>query len=652
MTFLGLERPVEYGRQQIFDPTTANMVLNAQQNYINEVKNEYLRGLADLKEFNKEYGDFVTPILADQDWYNKNVTGKVRDFINNAYEQGIDLLRSPEGRLALSQLQNSINVGNIAKLRSSRDAANKYLEARGALEAAGKYNADLEERFLGYNLNNWDTLGGSGIWSRTSPTEMKTLKELTENWYNSRTARDLTKADLEAAGIPYDPRYQYSGYLDSDILNVARGNTPGWNDSVYSQYYRDLAKRQLNAVGVDNPTQAQVESVLQRNIADANQEWLINPVKRADEFATMRQQFNNQMALQKDAQAFQERMQDKAAQDKINQIVAKAAAGGGSGKSNPNSSNYSLTESVHHDLLFQGLRNSNIPIMRLTKDDKGNVVPKKNSKGEYEYVNPDNASWDELEYAANHKNHYLFAQQKFFAENSKKYTPEQTERRMMDTFGGRITAHQFASMLERNRDKDGGIYISLAEAKRLRGTKGITSDGLGSTYGLKYTERLAEVYDKINKIINEGKIDGSTILNPQIKFNLTDVGNNAVQISEKYNKGQTEIYGKGTVTIVGKDTTGKPISHVVDTNVYLPTGVNSEKAAGNHKNVKSNLALSGANQSAYASMDAHYMKQMGSQKNANVGLFANSGIPMMIDTDNLDVEDLLEVLKNNPQILQ
>jgi hypothetical protein len=107
----------------------------------------------------------------------------------------------------------------------------------------------LEERFLGYDLANWDTIGGGKIWNRTSPTEMKTLKELTESWYNNRTARDLTEADLKAAGIPYDKRYQYSGYLDSDILNVARGNTPGWNDSVYSRYYRDLAERQVAASG-------------------------------------------------------------------------------------------------------------------------------------------------------------------------------------------------------------------------------------------------------------------------------------------------------------------------------------------------------------------------------------------------------------------
>lgn len=268
---------VQLPTRDLYDTQVMAMAINA-------AKDMYDRGEQRIKDFNTAYGDFVTPIQADQDWYNQNVTGKVRDTINNLYARGIDPLRSAEGRAIVAQLVNNIPVGQVAKLRSSAKNAEEYIKNRGALEAAGKYNADLEERFLGYNLANWDTINGGKIWDRVSPTEMKTLKELTESWYDNRTARDLTEEDLKAAGIPYDRRYQYSGYLDSDILNVARGNTPGWNDSVYSRYYRDLAERQVAASGMPY-TKQDVEARLQRNIADAQQEWLINPTKKADEFA-------------------------------------------------------------------------------------------------------------------------------------------------------------------------------------------------------------------------------------------------------------------------------------------------------------------------------------------------------------------------------
>ena len=64
-----------------------------------------------MKEFNKEYGNFVTPILADQEWYNKNVIDKVRGTIQRMYEAGIDPTRSVQGRAAISQLIKSISSG-------------------------------------------------------------------------------------------------------------------------------------------------------------------------------------------------------------------------------------------------------------------------------------------------------------------------------------------------------------------------------------------------------------------------------------------------------------------------------------------------------------------------------------------------------------
>lgn len=272
MVFLGLERPVEYGRQQIFDPTTAQMVLQAQDQYANALYRDYVRGLEDMKEFNKEYGNFITPILADQEWYNKNVIDKVRGTIQRMYEAGIDPTRSVQGRAAISQLINSIDVGSVNKLRSSRDAANEYIKNRGLLEAKGLYNADLEERYLGHDLSRWDTIGGGQIWDRTSPVEAKTLKELTESWYNNRTPEILTPEDVASLGLQYEKGYDYTGFADRHLLDIAAGETPGWTGSVYSDYFRDLAERKLAASGKPY-TKADVERQLQQDVATANREY-------------------------------------------------------------------------------------------------------------------------------------------------------------------------------------------------------------------------------------------------------------------------------------------------------------------------------------------------------------------------------------------
>ena len=280
MTFLGLERPVEWAAQQTFNPAAASMVLSAQQNYANAVYNAYQDAKQDMKDFAKEYGDFMSPIQKDMEWYDKNVTGRVRDVINNMYANGIDPLRSAEGRAAVAQLIYSMPTGDIAKVRQSAEAAKEYIKNRGILEAAGKWDSDFE-RFAnnGQMLEDWDTIGGDRVWNRTSPAELKTLKELTEPWYNQRTAHTLDKAGVESFGIQYDPRYDYAGFTNKDLLDIASGQTPGWNGSIYADYYRNIAKRQLQAAGVDNPTQNQIEAMLQRNVAIANKEYLINPTR-------------------------------------------------------------------------------------------------------------------------------------------------------------------------------------------------------------------------------------------------------------------------------------------------------------------------------------------------------------------------------------
>ena len=264
---------IQYPVKDLYDKGLMQMSIAA-------AKDIYEKGQKQIEDFYSKYGNFMSPIQKDMDWYNKNVTGRARDVINNLYASGIDPLRSAEGRAAVAQLVYSMPTGDIAKVRQSAEAAKEYIKNRGILEAAGKWDPDFE-RFAnnGQMLEDWDTIGGDRVWNRTSPAELKTLKELTEPWYNQRTAHTLDKAGVESFGIQYDPRYDYAGFTNKDLLDIASGQTPGWNGSIYADYYRNIAKRQLQAAGVDNPTQNQIEAMLQRNVAIANKEYLINPTR-------------------------------------------------------------------------------------------------------------------------------------------------------------------------------------------------------------------------------------------------------------------------------------------------------------------------------------------------------------------------------------
>ena len=51
MNTLGQEQPVVYSMDEIFNPTTMNMVLQAQQNYVNAMREDYMQGVKDMKDF-------------------------------------------------------------------------------------------------------------------------------------------------------------------------------------------------------------------------------------------------------------------------------------------------------------------------------------------------------------------------------------------------------------------------------------------------------------------------------------------------------------------------------------------------------------------------------------------------------------------------
>ena len=106
--------------------------------------------------------------------------------------------------------------------------------------------------------------------------------------------------------MDYDRRYNYTGFADRHLLDIAAGETPGWRGSLYADYYRDLAEQKVKSRGVPY-TQKDIEAQLQRDVATANREY--KSIKRdADDFAKIDTQFRNQMALQRQAQAAAERL--------------------------------------------------------------------------------------------------------------------------------------------------------------------------------------------------------------------------------------------------------------------------------------------------------------------------------------------------------
>lgn len=217
----------------LYDTQLMAMALNA-------AKDMYEKGEQQIKDFQKAYGDFLTPITADQNWWNQNVTGKVRDAINAMYARGGDPLRNAQDRAELSMLINNMPYGDMAKLRTSAENANEYLKERSKLEAAGLYNPTLE-KYAGPGLDTFSTIDSGNAWDRMSPVPYQNMSDFSKSYFDNIQPfqRSATKN-----GVPYS----ISEINMDDLHRIADAH---FNDLVQTPQGQLMYKQLLDQNGGD-----------------------------------------------------------------------------------------------------------------------------------------------------------------------------------------------------------------------------------------------------------------------------------------------------------------------------------------------------------------------------------------------------------------
>lgn len=232
---------------------------------INAARDMYEKGQQEMKDFQKAYGDFLTPITADQDWYNQNVTGRVRDAVNALYAQGIDPLRNAQGRAMLSQIVNNMPYSDIAKLKMSAENAKEYLKAQQKLITEGDYDPDFERfRLKGRSLRDWNT-ATDGTWLESSPSKFQDVNKWTHHLFDNME-------------LSYDPEEskKHPGYLaytkNKDTMNkIVDDNIAQLLNTDLGKYYLQDA---LNSIPADFQGDRSAEAVrrLKDRVVNANYE--------------------------------------------------------------------------------------------------------------------------------------------------------------------------------------------------------------------------------------------------------------------------------------------------------------------------------------------------------------------------------------------
>ena len=281
----GRDVAVEYPIMDLYDTGMMNAYLTA-------VKNEYERGIKEQEEFVSKYGDFISPFRKDVETWDR----LTMDPIVQAYDQmqaaGIDPLRSQEGRALLASIRRRIPRDTLSQLRQSAAAGQEYLKNRGELQAKGLYDPEFENFLLnGTSFNDYDTTQ-SGIWSRTSPTEYKGLRTITDPWFKNRTAKyKYTKNG-----------YDYFGYDMKDMQQTADTQIDAFLASDYGKFFYNRALKVAQQSRQPGESDAQVsqraKDILVNDIVDANADYLmhnreVNPIylenlRNAHENARMR----------------------------------------------------------------------------------------------------------------------------------------------------------------------------------------------------------------------------------------------------------------------------------------------------------------------------------------------------------------------------
>jgi len=152
------------------------------------------------------------------------------------YANGIDPIRSAEGRAIISQLINNIPVGEVAKLRSSAINAEEFLKARRQLEAQGLYNP-LLAKYDGPDMATYSTLD-NGIWDKMSPTRITDMATFGNPYFEGMKPNVVRKSK---DGV----EYSVEKIDENDLRAIADAHfnelvsTP--QGQLMYKYYTDLA---------------------------------------------------------------------------------------------------------------------------------------------------------------------------------------------------------------------------------------------------------------------------------------------------------------------------------------------------------------------------------------------------------------------------
>lgn len=328
MTY-GYDEAVAIPMVQMYDTDMMKMYLSA-------AKDEYERALADQEKFAKEFGDLYSSNNDLNQAYYDATKGRVNQAMEKLYQDGIDPIRSAEGRAYIQKIIRETPYSKIAGWRSDAENIRTYDKMKAQMIAEGKYDPGYEEYSLKQaGLDNWNP-NSDRRWDRLSPVEYKDMASRVKPYSDSIEDGLLSKEDVSALGYNYNPQYDYLGKSQSEIQKQSGLAAQAFSQTPQGRYELQRIKDQMANAGTPiNDAQA-----MQIYTDQVRSNMTVRPRIKArdlDKMAQMQKEHQYQVSME-DLRS-QHNKEEYAYKAKVDKYYAASGAGSVSGSGKGRSGN-------------------------------------------------------------------------------------------------------------------------------------------------------------------------------------------------------------------------------------------------------------------------------------------------------------------------
>lgn len=208
---------------------------NMMSQYISAAREQYNQAVQEQKDFAKEFGELYGPNANVNKEFYDITKGAVNKGLDYLYQNGIDPLRSAEGRAYIAKIIRERPYAEIANLKAQNESMKTYQKYRAEAMRNGTYDPDFEKFVLGgKTLESWDP-STDGMWTREAPSKYQDIQSWTDHLFNGMQLSYDEEASKKAGGL-----YQVYSKSPQKMKQILDANMKDLLKSDLGRYYLDM----------------------------------------------------------------------------------------------------------------------------------------------------------------------------------------------------------------------------------------------------------------------------------------------------------------------------------------------------------------------------------------------------------------------------